>query len=202
MARAFTEEERQRIDAEIRRSARERFAAEGARSALVEAIVAPVGIAKGSFYSFYPSKEELFLQILAEVEEESRRLLLARVAEWEFPYPEEKVFFFLREQYRLVDEIPFLSRNLNPETLRHIAVRVGPERFAEHQALDDRFYGDVARRWINEGTLDAQDLERIVALWKAPFWLRLHATEIGAAYEQTLEDLLHAVANYQTGGVV
>jgi AcrR family transcriptional regulator len=44
----------------------------GIRKTNVEELTEAAGISKGAFYSFYPSKEELFMDILEEIEEEVR----------------------------------------------------------------------------------------------------------------------------------
>lgn len=197
MGRGFSQAERERIDAQLRRRGRELFAREGVKGASVEAIVEGAGISKGSFYAFFESKEELFLQLLAEIEEESRDSLLRTMEERRFPSAEERIYFFLREQYRVAGSHPFLRRNLRPEVVSHIAQRVGEERFREHRALDDRFLLDVAGRWVEEGVLATDDLERVIELWKAPYWVYLHAEESPEGGERTLDDLLHAIAAYQ-----
>ena len=70
MAKAFTEEERIKIQKDMKRVGEEIFSKFGLRKTNIGDITEAVGIGKGSFYAFYPSKEMLFLDILGNIGEE------------------------------------------------------------------------------------------------------------------------------------
>lgn len=70
MAKAFSEEEKIKIQNDIKRVGEEIFSKFGLKKTNIGDITEAVGIGKGSFYAFYPSKEMLFLDILANIGEE------------------------------------------------------------------------------------------------------------------------------------
>jgi len=63
MPKAFSEKEKTAIRAHLCAVGLRHFAKAGVRAARVEDICRETGIAKGSFYNFFPSKEDLFMTI-------------------------------------------------------------------------------------------------------------------------------------------
>ena len=66
MATAFTDEEKKIIRKKLERAAKECLQRYGVRKTTVDQMVAMADISKGSFYSFYSSKEMLFFRVLEE----------------------------------------------------------------------------------------------------------------------------------------
>ena len=66
MATAFTDEEKEIIRKKLQKAAKECLQRYGVRKTTVDQMVAMVDISKGSFYSFYSSKEMLFFRVLEE----------------------------------------------------------------------------------------------------------------------------------------
>ncbi len=72
MPKAFSEHEKDTIRAQMREKGKKLFEKQGLRKTSVDELTESVGISKGAFYLFYESKEELFLQILEELEMDFR----------------------------------------------------------------------------------------------------------------------------------
>ena len=66
MATAFTDEEKKIIRKKLEKAAKECLQRYGVRKTTVDQMVAMADISKGSFYSFYSSKEMLFFRVLEE----------------------------------------------------------------------------------------------------------------------------------------
>jgi len=64
MPRAFTDVERERIRERLLAAGRELFSRYGLRKTTVEELARASGIAKGTFYLFFPSKEALYAEVL------------------------------------------------------------------------------------------------------------------------------------------
>ena len=79
MGRAFSEHEKEQIGARLIEISKEEFEKTPFQLVKVEFIAKQVGISKGAFYNFYPSKESLFLDVLIEVEAEIQRDILSRL---------------------------------------------------------------------------------------------------------------------------
>ena len=67
---AFTAEERAELTGKLLQSARSFVKEQSARKITVEQLTASVGISKGAFYLFYPSKEHLFYALLRQMHAE------------------------------------------------------------------------------------------------------------------------------------
>lgn len=74
--RSFTSEEREIIKNKIIDRGKECFARYGIKKTSIEDLTRDLGIAKSSFYSFFNSKEDLFLQIYTEEREALKDNLL------------------------------------------------------------------------------------------------------------------------------
>ena len=77
MAVAFSEEEKRFINDKLKEAARECLSRYGVKKTTVDQLVQMAGIAKGSFYKFYDSKEILFFTVL----EDYRKSLLEGLAD-------------------------------------------------------------------------------------------------------------------------
>ncbi|MBC7221122.1 TetR/AcrR family transcriptional regulator [Candidatus Bipolaricaulota bacterium] len=66
MPRALTQAEREAIRARLLRAGRELFARYGLRKTTVEELAHAAGIAKGTFYLFFASKEALYAELLLQ----------------------------------------------------------------------------------------------------------------------------------------
>lgn len=128
MATAFTQQERARIKEQLLAVALRYAPMGGMRRVSVDEIAREAGISKGAFYSFYPGKEQLFLDMVETIHREmygnadrvmrenaglpiSERIIQAifevyRVAR------ERDVIGFIRE------EVPLMLRRLPPDTVQ------------------------------------------------------------------------------------
>lgn len=70
MATAFTEKERSSIEKKLQEVALEKVSSVGMRHTTVDELARLAGISKGAFYTFYESKEHLFLSALEQVHAE------------------------------------------------------------------------------------------------------------------------------------
>ncbi len=102
MGRGFTEEERLRIRGKLVTHGRELFTKFGLEKTRVEELAREAGIAKGTFYRFFPSKEALFAEILLE---ETPRMVNELVAK-SFGVAQdvrEALVLFMKELVRLIE---------------------------------------------------------------------------------------------------
>ncbi|MCY8267901.1 TetR/AcrR family transcriptional regulator, partial [Bacillus haynesii] len=77
----FTEKEKEAIRSALVQSGRELFAKLGLKKTSVGELTASAGIAQGSFYTFFDSKEELYFEILQQEEQKIRSQLEASFSE-------------------------------------------------------------------------------------------------------------------------
>ena len=170
---------------------RELFSRFGLKKTSVEMLAKSAGIAKGSFYSFFDSKEILFLEIIEEEEIMLNEPLLALL--------EKRVDMdgLIGELWRL-----FLSAQGNPlinqvyeegvmETLMR---RITPERLQEHLDVDEeriRLIGRIAAANGYELTVRP---EMLAGLFRAIFVIALNREIVGLdVFERVQKKMIELV---------
>lgn len=133
----FTDEERERIREELVETGRELLLTFGPRKTNVADVTAPVGIAKSTFYVFFDSKAELFLEIVERETESLRAEIADEIAEVEDP--REGLERLFRAYRRFAEENPLIQQLLRQEDHRELFRSVPPERLerVQQEALGD-----------------------------------------------------------------
>ena len=129
MAVAFTGEERERITARLLDTAERLFAAQGLKKTSLEELATPAGIAKGSFYAFFDSKETLYKEVMIR----RAPLLGTRLQEaLGRPPSVDAVAELMRQMTTVLTTDPFYRRLLtHPDELQAVARRVGAAEIAQ-----------------------------------------------------------------------
>lgn len=165
MPKAFDEAEKLAIRTAMMAAGQAQFERAGLRAARVDEICAAVGIAKGSFYAFFASKEELFMQIVEAREEQHRQDMYAFIAGAKGG-PVQRAGRFFDLILRKIEADPILNLIVGHNEIPHLMRKLGPERFAKSQAADRAFGREAARRWklANGTAIDAGDLLDLMAI--------------------------------------
>ena len=167
MPSAFDERERLAIKARLLDAAMRALGHGGMGSASVSQLAAAASIAKGSFYAFYQSKEELFMDALESIEERYR----ARFEEAASGggTPSERLERSFRAAFDLVDEEPAL-RAIDSSTMERLARALPPERLERHVAADAEAIDRLADCWRAGGLLaDSVEASDVAAASYAVF---------------------------------
>ena len=104
--RSFTDEEREVIKRKIIDRGKECFARYGIKKTGIEDLTEDLGIAKSSFYSFFNSKEDLFLQIFKEEKEALKNSILENSFLKYRTEPDKAIKAYLRHVLKIVDDNP------------------------------------------------------------------------------------------------
>lgn len=104
--RSFTDEEREVIKRKIIDRGKECFARYGIKKTGIEDLTEGLGIAKSSFYSFFNSKEDLFLQIFKEEKEALKNSILENSFLKYRTEPDKAIKAYLRHVLKIVDNHP------------------------------------------------------------------------------------------------
>jgi AcrR family transcriptional regulator len=92
----FTDAKRERVRESLRETGRELFARYGLDKTAISELTEAAGIGKGTFYQFYDSKDELYLEILEAYSEEVAPRLVGNSFE-AHDDPEKAITAFLDE---------------------------------------------------------------------------------------------------------
>ncbi|HWS29641.1 MAG TPA: TetR/AcrR family transcriptional regulator [Clostridia bacterium] len=175
--------------AELFRYGKELFGRKGFKDTNVADITKMAGVAVGTFYSYYPSKEKLFMEIyLAENNALKRRLMATADLTDEPPQFIKKMIARNMEGIR---SDPILSQWYNKDVFDKI------ERFFREEnglGVMDLFYRDTVKlieMWQDEGKIRSDiDSGMIMAMFTAIINIDTYKEEIGLKYFPQLQEHL------------
>lgn len=198
MPKAFSEQEQETIRAQMREKGKRLFERQGLKKTSVDELTEAVGISKGAFYLFYESKEELFLEILEQIEDEIQTAILEFAA-----HPDadgrKNVSTMLKSFLLTWDAYPLL-KNFSKTDFDYLVRKIPAERVLQHAKSDEEFTNQFIKKIKREG-ITVKASPRITGnLMKSLFFLSLHRDDLGdAAYEESMNVLIDLVAGYIVG---
>jgi len=165
------------------------FGSKGFKYTGVSDITKMAGMAVGTFYNYYPSKEKLFMEIFIEENKELKKKLMEAVD------PDDEPLQLIRKAIMLnmegMKSSPILSQWYNRDVFEKI------ERlFREENGMGamDFFFKDTVeliRMWQAEGKIRKDiDSELIMAMFMAIINIDTHKEEIGLQYFPQLQEYL------------
>jgi AcrR family transcriptional regulator len=163
---------------------------DGAKRLRVEDLAQGAGIAKGSFYRFFPTKEDFVLALLDRTEDRMREGLgpvMEAIA------PENRLAALFDLQLRALEARPWLARLMRREEIMYLSRAIGPERMGAHAAKDDVFIEEFLR-----SNLPADKAGLELAGWtgavKAAFYIYVYAEEFGPGAGHAARFILDLIA--------
>jgi AcrR family transcriptional regulator len=172
MPKAFTEEERARIRERLITAGKKILNKAGLRLLVVDDVAKEAGISKGSFYSFFPSREDFILTIFESWEDTYRTKLLSEITEGKGS-PRERLERFFKESFGMLDREPALA-HMNSADVQRLMEALPPERLAAHQANDSKVLENAFTEWAGKKLIDAEALACLPGLVTALFSIALH----------------------------
>lgn len=189
LPRAFDESERQTIRWRLIEAGRREIVRVGLRNLNLDTVVRTGGISKGSFYSFFPSKEAFILEVFAVVEAEARAELEQTLAQ-PSDDPRALIARFLRFVFDVLDRQPILALLCDPEEAAFLLRSIPPIEWMKRKARDEQYFGELVRRWQKNGVTDAIDADVIAALPRVAMALFQQKEMIGRDHYSAVVDLL------------
>jgi AcrR family transcriptional regulator len=172
MPKAFSEVERSRIKAKLITAGKRIINQAGMRLLVVDDVAREAGISKGSFYSFYPSREDFIMSVFESWEAEYRGALIREVVEGKGTARERIERFFLGA-FEILEREPGLA-HMGIREIQTITERLPPERLEAHQAVDNKVLAETFGRWVSDGLLAPDIIEAFRGLVPALFSIALH----------------------------
>jgi len=197
LPRGFSEHEREAIRAKLIEEGRRLFDRYGLSRTTVDELSAAAGIAKGSFYKFFGSKELLCMAVLEEEETRIKAAVLAAAGSRPdvhsaFRAAMESMLSFMRG-----DSLIIRLRDSGDYAL--LARTVGTDRLAEHFRADIETAAAFLELLREKGAECRVDPEVFAGLLRALVMMMLHEEEIGRQVAGRTFDLL---MTYVANGVV
>jgi AcrR family transcriptional regulator len=199
MPKAFSKHEKETIRTQLREKGRRLFEKQGLKKTSVDELTEAVGISKGAFYVFHDSKEELFMEILEELESDFR----SHIFDLSFSPKEEpakQLSRLLKSALLSWDRYPLL-KNFGMAEYNYLARKLPPQRIRAHVRQDNEFVNELIKRIEQDGIAIKASPRVISNLMKSLFFVSLHREDLGERdYEQTMEVLADLVAAYMIEG--
>lgn len=173
--------------AEIRQCGRELFSEKGYKETNVAEIMKAAGMSVGTFYNYYTSKDQLFMEIYIEENVKLKRRILDSLDMTADPISIMKDMTY--KNYVGMMENPILKEWYNREVFQKIEQNFREENgSAQINFLYDSFI-DLVRIWQAEGKMRSDiSAEMIMAIFSALVTIDLHKEEVGLQYfPQVLE---------------
>jgi AcrR family transcriptional regulator len=193
MPRAFKESERLLIRTKLIAAGKRLINNAGVRVLVVDDVAREAGISKGSFYSFFPSREDFILSVLESWEEEYRGALIREVTEGTGT-GRERIERFFMGTFEILSREPGLAR-LGMRDIQPILERLPPERIAAHQAADNKVLEATLGNWVARGLLSPDIVSALRGLVAALFSMAMHREDFPAgSYEPAVRLIAEALA--------
>lgn len=194
MPKKFSDEERKWIREKLLMEARQHFERSGLRKTSVEELTKAVGIAQGSFYMFFGSKEELYYELILEEEDRIRSAVLDLFPP-EQVSSQDSIKRFLLYSLRMMDESPLLRQMMDRGEMELLFRKLPKELLDRNFTEDQDALLPVIEAWQKAGILNGTAPESIVGMIRSLAFLTLHRKEIGEApFTATIELLVELLS--------
>lgn len=194
MARKFSEREKNNITNELIETGKRLFTTFGYQKTSIQDITKRVGIAQGTFYHFFRSKEDLYFDIL-ELEEKSLRERIVTFKPNATLLPEEKLQQILRYIVTVINESALLQQFFSEDHL-HLMRTFDKEKWKQHVIHDERAIQALLAHWEKENIYVTEEPDVVASILRALFILLLQREEIGVdTFDITLDRLIRYIAS-------
>ncbi len=146
MAKSFSSAERAAIRQRLFAVGLNRFSRQGIRGVRVADLCKDTGIAKGTFYTFFSSKEELFMAIARQRDEQHKKDMWQYLAPASGT-PKQRAAGFFDLVMGKIKTDPMLHIVTDFGDLEYLLLRVSPQLLAEIHAGDKQFSTELSKRW-------------------------------------------------------
>ena len=179
MPKIYSDEERERIRRRLHDEGNSLLMTKGVRKTTVDELVARVGIPKGTFYLFYPSKELLLFEIIQEYHEEMEGHMITQCKALGRGLNLDSLTGIIVEGILSVENS--CLRNLMIPTEMELLIRKLPQTVVEaHLKHDDNLLGDMLR--LLPISADKVDEMAYSGAFRAVFFACMYKNEIGAEH--------------------
>ena len=195
MAKSFTSREEEMIREALMTRGKELFVSSGLRKTTVDELAAAAGIAKGSFYKFFPSKEDLYMEILEKEESELRGSFQKDLIQGETLSAAGIKKFFMHF-IRFMDQNPLILKMFQEQALDHLMRKLDPERLQQHMESDEVWAREIFRDWQQAGYLRSMEADVFASVMRSVFILFTQKETIGTgSFERTMEFIIDGLSH-------
>jgi len=194
MARSFSDAERRDIAEKLLTAGREMFKRYGLKKTSIEDLTGAAGIAQGSFYLFYESKEELFFEILDAEERALRERIARMVAE---SIPDRRGFKrVITSAFQMMRENAIIRQVLVDGEYSRFFSRIREERLKVHLEEESAFIQTLITQMQTDGVIRKVTPDVLTGLFFGLFLLGEQRDRIGAeVFDHVIDVLIDALCD-------
>ena len=196
----FTQAEKQLIREQLLEQGYKQFSAHGLKKTNVDELSMAVGISKGAFYLFFPSKEVLFMEVIEQAETRYRQEILADL-HLSGPSPRARLAAVLKKAFTLWRTIPLLHVFTSSD-FAHLARSIPPETIQAHLRSDKTFIDDFISQCRRAEIPIQASADHVDSLMHAIFFTSLHENDLGqGSISSAIEILIELTAAFCLGEI-
>lgn len=166
---------------ELRRCGRELFSSMGFKDTNVADITKMAGVAAGTFYLYYPSKDQLFMELFMEENVKLKKSMMASIDIEGDPVVVMQQMMLLNLQG--INANPLLRQWYNRDVFSKIERNYRQEKGIEHFDFMYDGFIDIVIKWQAGGKMRSDiDSTMIMAIFTALINIDTHKEEIGLQY--------------------
>jgi AcrR family transcriptional regulator len=195
MATAFSENEKELIKTKLKNAAIECLGKFGIRKTTVDQLVQMVGISKGAFYIFYPSKEILFFTVFEEYQSGIIEEVFSKLNKTD----NISILEFSELIYGLYKKVSnsFIMNIIQNQEFEYLMRKIPEEYLLDHHSFDDILGENLLVHLKVKKDIEASI---VTASLRAIFMTMLHVKEIGEKdFDKALKLLITGLAQQLIG---
>lgn len=150
MSPSFTSDKRERISNLLISSGASLFGRFGMKKTTIEQIAAASGIAKGSFYAFYPSKEHLYIAVLKFTRSRIASEIILPILT-SSKTPDESLSRLIKQGLTFADAFPELADYFDPVIGKELVQIAGEMNFDPEELVPVPDFNMIEDYWHDRG---------------------------------------------------
>ncbi|MGX8793757.1 TetR/AcrR family transcriptional regulator [Oceanobacillus sp. M60] len=187
MARGFSQEEKEKIKANLYMECEKSWVSNGYRKTNIDQLCSKVGISKGAFYLFFDSKEDLFADVMDKVQDRMITHMNKAIAK----FPDKKGFIEgFKLLYQEYDQGNWI-RTLSGDDFQSLLNRLPEDRLMIHNA---QYTMDKLGEIIEKNNLICKEpLPKIIGILSTLLAISAQKEAIAYDEEEVLDFLLEHI---------
>lgn len=193
MPKGFNNHEKKVIKEALIEQGKQLFSIHGLQKTSIQDITTKVGIAAGSFYKFYQSKEELYFEVLEQEEAQIKNELLQLELG---DNPKQTVKITLLRMITSIEKSTIIQQLYLENNLEYLFRKLPPEKLESHFDKDSDFSSILIQKWEKQGLQFTESPKMIASILRSLVFLSFQKEKIGELeYPKTIEFLINHTVN-------
>ncbi|WP_164985257.1 TetR/AcrR family transcriptional regulator [Ammoniphilus sp. CFH 90114] len=189
----FNELEKVNIRKNLIQKGTELFILYGLKKTTIDNIATACGISKGSFYAFYETKEDLYLEIWLKEEAKFNEFLTEIMQSYDDA--KEMLIEVCRGTFRYFEMNPFHRNMYEKKEMEQLVRKLAPEKLSMLINQDNSTFVPLIKKLQEEKKIIPIDPETVMGIHRCLSMLPLIRQEVGAAvFPAAIEHMIQFIA--------